>query len=324
MVTLAETLARAYEPEEPVRPLATGAGADGGWEAVEAFLAARRAAQRSSANTLTAYTNDLRQLRRYLDEQGVAGWGVEPVLLLEFVAWLKEHEFAPASQARKLAAARAFYGYMHESGRLASNPATRIGSPRVGRQAPKTLSEEEIVALLAAPAERHTPEGERDRAMFALLYATGMRVSELVSLDVADLDLAARTVRCTGRGGRERIVPFDEHAAASLAAYLDGARRTLVRTPDFPALFLNHRGDRLTRQGFWLIMKSYATAAGIGAALTPHTLRHSFAAHLLQKGALLRDVQQKLGHANISTTQMYRLVRPPAPPGAAPDATGVV
>ncbi len=317
MVTLAETVARAYEPEEPVRPLATAAG---GWEAVEAFLAARRAARRSSANTLTAYANDLRQLRRYLDDQGIAGWDVEPVLLLEFVAWLKEHEFAPASQARKLAAARAFYGFMHESGRLTSNPATRIGSPRVGRQAPKTLSPAEIVALLAAPSERHTPEGERDRAMFALLYATGMRVSELVSLDVSDVDQGARSVRCTGRGGRERTVPFDEHAAVCLAVYLEGARRTLVRTAETSALFLNHRGDRLTRQGFWLIMKSYATAAGIGGALTPHTLRHSFAAHMLQKGALLRDVQQKLGHANISTTQMYRLIRPPADEAA--DATG--
>jgi integrase/recombinase XerD len=303
MVMLAESRERVHGPEGPVRP-------DSGdpWDAVEAFLAARRAARRSSANTLTAYRNDLRQLRRFLDDHGVAGWEVEPVLVLEFVAWLKDQEFAPASQARKLAATRAFYGFMHESGHLAANPATRVGSPRVGRQPPKTLSRDEIEALLAAPAQRRTPEGERDRAMFALLYATGMRVSELMALDVSDVDLEGRTVRCTGRRGRQRTVPFDEPAAAAVAGYLRGARLTLAPAGDVPALFLNHRGDRLTRQGFWLVMKSYASAAGIRGTLTPHALRHSFAIHLLQRGALQREVQQKLGHANISTTQMYRLV----------------
>jgi integrase/recombinase XerD len=228
--------------------------------------------------------------------------------VLEFVAWLKDQEFAPASQARKLAATRAFYAFMHESGHLSTNPTTRVGSPRVGRQAPKTLSQNEIEALLAAPAQRRTPEGERDRAMFALLYATGMRVSELMALDVSDVDLEGRTVRCTGRRGRLRVVPFDEPAAVALADYLRGARLTLAPAGDVPALFLNHRGDRLTRQGFWLVMKSYASVAGIRGVLTPHALRHSFAIHLLQRGALLREVQQKLGHANISTTQMYRLV----------------
>jgi integrase/recombinase XerD len=313
MATLAETLERVYQPDQPARPerpLETR----GPWADVEAFLAARGATRRSSENTLSAYRNDLRQLRRFLDGHGdgIAGWDVEPVVILEFVAWLKDQEFAPASQARKLAATRAFYAYLHESGRLPTNPAAHIGSPRVGRHAPRILSEAEIEALLLAPSQRHTPEGQRDRAMFALLYATGMRVSELMSLDLTHLDLEARTVRCTGRRGRERVVTFDAPAAEALGAYIDGARRTLARSEDVSALFLNHRGDRLTRQGFWLIMKSYAEAAGITTSLTPHALRHSFATHLLRKGALLRDVQQKLGHANISTTQLYRLV-PPEP-----------
>jgi integrase/recombinase XerD len=312
MATLAETLERVYQPDQPARP--EHPPDSGAWADVEAFLAARGATRRSSANTLSAYRNDLRQLRRFLDGhgEGIAGWDVEPVVILEFVAWLKDQEFAPASQARKLAATRAFYAYLHESGRLATNPAARIGSPRVGRHAPRVLSEPEIEALLLAPSQRHTPEGERDRAMFALLYATGMRVSEMMALDLPHLDLEARTVRCTGHRGRERVVSFDAPAAGALATYLGGARRTLARSEDVPALFLNHRGDRLTRQGFWLIMKSYAEAAGIGASLTPHALRHSFATHLLRKGALLRDVQQRLGHANISTTQLYRLVPPEA------------
>jgi len=312
MATLAETLERVYRPDQPARP--DRPRDSKAWEDVEDFLTARGATRRSSENTLSAYRNDLRQLRRFLDGHGdgVSGWDVEPVVILEFVAWLKDQEFAPASQARKLAATRAFYAYLHESGRLPTNPAARIGSPRVGRHAPRVLTEAEVEALLLAPSQRHTPEGQRDRAMFALLYATGMRVSEMMGLDLTHLDLEARTVRCTGRGGRERVITFDASAAEALTAYLGGARRTLARSDDVPALFLNHRGDRLTRQGFWLIMKSYAESAGISASLTPHALRHSFATHLLRRGALLRDVQQKLGHANISTTQLYRLV-PPEP-----------
>ena len=160
MATLAETLERVYRPDQPARP-DRPRDLDGGWEDVEDFLAARGATRRSSENTLSAYRNDLRQLRRFLDGHGdgVAGWDVEPVVILEFVAWLKDQEFAPASQARKLAATRAFYAYLHESGRLPTNPAAHIGSPRVGRHAPSVLTEAEIEALLLAPSQRHTPEG---------------------------------------------------------------------------------------------------------------------------------------------------------------------
>ncbi|HEX2186660.1 MAG TPA: tyrosine recombinase [Chloroflexota bacterium] len=296
------------EPGRPGEGDESGArtAAGGRAQQVESFLGQLEAEGRLSTNTLTAYHNDLRQLCAFLDAKDVSGWAVEPTVVLDFIIWLKEQEYAPASLARKLAAVKAFFAYLHRHGYLETNPAARIGSPRVGRQTPKTISEAEVDALLAAPAQRNTPEAVRDRAMFALLYATGMRVSELVALNMDDLDLTASTVRCVGRGGRERIVPFDETAASYLTAYVSGVRPTLARENGVQALFLNHRGDRLTRQGFWLLMKSYTAAAGITSPLTPHTLRHSFAAHLLRKGAHLREVQQKLGHANISTTQIYR------------------
>lgn len=320
MVTLADALERVAAPQAdpmdavPVhvrerRTAAVYEPDDPRGSAISSFLSASGVEKGSSVNTLAAYRNDLRQLGAFLDSQGIDGWEVEPTTVLDFIVSLKEQEYAPASLARKLAAVRAFFAHLHRSGQLSSNPAARIGSPRVGRSTPNTMTEAEIVSLLAAPGHRHTPEGARDRAMFALLYATGMRVTELVMLDVPDVDLAERTARCLGRGGRRRVLPIDE-AADVLAAYLDDARPVLARGEETQALFLNHRGDRLTRQGFWLVMKSYASAAGITSRLTPHALRHSFATHLLQKGALLREVQQKLGHANISTTQMYRQIPP--------------
>jgi integrase/recombinase XerD len=273
---------------------------------VERFLAYLATEQRLSVNTLSAYRNDLRQLIAYLRGQGIAGWAVEPAVVVGFVVWLKEQQYSPASLARKLAAAKRFFAYLRERGIVAADPAARIGSPRVGRPRPKTISTEEIDALLAAPGRRHTPEAVRDAAMFALLYATGMRVSELVALDLDSLDLAARTARCVGRRGRQRVVTFDEQARLLLERYLTAARPALARDSGTVALFLNHRGDRLTRQGFWLLMKSYASEAGIKSPITPHLLRHSFAAHALSRGAQLREIQQQLGHASITTTQMYR------------------
>jgi integrase/recombinase XerD len=278
---------------------------------IDAFLAHLRAARRFSANTLTAYRNDLRQLQTYLAGEGTDTWDVAPEAVIGFIVWLKEKEYAAASLARKLAAARAFFGFLFRQGTIARDPAARIGSPRVNRAAPRTISAEEVDRLLAAPARRATPEAVRDRAMFALLYATGMRVSELVSLDLDALDVEHGTVRCVGRGGRERLLRYDATAHEALSPYLADARpaitgRQAAAGARVTALFVNHRGERLTRQGFWLLMKGYAAAAGIDKPLTPHTLRHSFAAHLLGRGALLREVQQQLGHANISTTQIYR------------------
>jgi integrase/recombinase XerD len=273
---------------------------------VAAFLTYLAAERRLSANTLSAYRNDLRQLRAYLDRQGVVDWAAEPSAVVGFVLWLKEQQYAPASLARKLAATKALFAFLRRRGFIPVDPSLQVGSPRVSRSAPKTMTADEVERLLAAPSHRHTPEAIRDAAMFALLYATGMRVGELTSLDVGAVHMEAVAVTCTGRRGRERVLHFDETARDALQAYLGGARDQLRRERSTNALFLNHRGDRLTRQGFWLLVKSYAGEAGIDGALTPHTIRHTFASHLLGKGARLREVQQRLGHANISTTQIYR------------------
>lgn len=290
-----------------VPPPATRAAAE---QQIEAFLRHLEAEKHFTGNTLSAYRNDLRQLQTYLTQQGVKDWSVDAAIVLGFIIWLKEREYAAASLARKLAATKTFFSYLYKAGLVASDPAAGVGSPRVGRHVPQTISVDEVDRLLAAPGRRSSPEAVRDRAMFSLLYATGMRVSELVSLDLKAVDLADGTVRCTGRAGRQRVLSVDEKTRETLRAYVEKARPGMDHGAAGGALFLNHRGDRLTRQGFWLLMKNYAADAGITSAITPHTLRHSFATHLLGNGALLRDVQQKLGHANISTTQMYRLAQP--------------
>lgn len=276
---------------------------------IEYFLAHLGSEKRFSSNTLSAYRNDLRQLRRFLIDSGVSDWSVEPATVLGFVFWLKEKEYATASMARKLAATKTFFAYLRNRGLIEADPAAHVGSPRVGRSTPKTITVEEVDRLLSAPAYRKTQEAARDGAMFALLYATGMRVTELVSLDVTDINPDDATITCTGRAGRRRVIKFDERTLTALREYLTSARAALLRGGSETALFLNHRGDRLTRQGFWLLVKSYASEAGIASAITPHTIRHSFAAHMLGRGMQLREVQQKLGHANISTTQVYRQVR---------------
>jgi integrase/recombinase XerD len=294
-------------PKTAAAPAADAATRSATEEHLDSFLEHLRAEKGFSGNTLSAYRNDLRQLRAYLAERGVDGWNADRATLTEYLFRLKEQEYAAASMARKLAAIKTFFAYLFRAGVIPADSAAGISSPRVGRHAPQTISVDEVDRLLDAPGKRVTPEAVRDRAMFALLYGTGMRVSELVSLDLDALDLAAGTVRCTGRGGRQRDLAVDERTRAALGHYLAAARPVLDRGAAGQALFLNHRGERLTRQGFWLLMKSYASGAGITSPITPHTLRHSFAAHQLGKGALLREVQQQLGHANISTTQMYRL-----------------
>jgi integrase/recombinase XerD len=282
---------------------------------IDAFLRHQQVERGFSTNTLSAYRNDLRQLRSRLTAEGLDGWDVEPQHVVGFIFWLREKEYAPASLARKLAAVKAFFAHLHRQGLIAADPAAAIGSPRVGRAAPKTISQGEIDRLLAAPGQRTTPEAMRDRAMFALLSATGMRVSELLSLDLDALALEQQTLRCVGRHGRERLVRFDAATRDTLGRYVWWGRPDLARrrpaaagSPGQSAVFLNHRGARLTRQGFWLLLKAYAAEVGIRSSITPHALRHSFAVHLVSEGVHLREVQQRLGHANISTTQIYRQV----------------
>jgi integrase/recombinase XerD len=261
-----------------------------------------------SGNTTAAYRTDLEQFHVFLTERSIVEWGsVSHEHVLDFMIFLRERSYANSTVARRTAAVKSFYAYLTQIGVCAHDPTARIDSPKVDRYLPKAISPNQIDELLELPLRTSSPEGLRDKAMLELLYATGLRVSELVALNMDDLTLAVDegTVRCASKG-RERRVPFNSTAATALEEYLDIGRGNLARLNQQPieALFLNHRGKRLTRQGFWLILKGYAEQLGL-AELTPHMLRHSFAAHMLGSGADLRAVQELLGHASISTTQIY-------------------
>ncbi len=266
----------------------------------------------SSANTIAAYGIDLSQFCSYLNASpngnAEAFWDkVDRDAIIDYVSDLKRRRYAEATVARKIAALKAFFAYMHQvEGIVKQNPTENVGF-RVPKSLPKPLSIKEVDELLEQPARRATPEAKRDKAMLELLYATGMRVTELVSLDIVHVHMSPRAphVRCMGKGSKERTIPIHKDALVAVQDYLDEGRPQLVRNKHEPALFVNRRGDRLTRQGFWLILKGYARMAAISKAVTPHTLRHSFATHMLRGGAPLRNVQELLGHANMSTTQVY-------------------
>jgi integrase/recombinase XerD len=266
----------------------------------------------SSKNTIDAYRNDLSGFRQFLGTQPSEN-GVSPLASLDrarilgFISWLNEKGYARATVARKVAAVKSFCTFLVDRGDLASDPTAAVSSPRAPKPVPKPLSVDEVDTLLREPRKHTTPEAMRDAAMLELMYATGMRVTELVSLNVDSLHLqpAPAYVRCLGKGSKERTIPVHEQAVAALDRYLDDSRPALLKNRPQTALFVNRRGERLTRQGFWLILKGYARSAGIDSHVTPHTLRHSFATHLLRGGASVRDVQELLGHANVSTTQVY-------------------
>jgi integrase/recombinase XerD len=226
-------------------------------------------------------------------------------LVLSYILSLKERDYAQATVARKVAAARSLFKFLHSEGEILENPAQGISSEKVPKTLPRYLTPQEVDELLEQPARRATPEAKRDRAMLELLYATGMRVTELVSLNVSDINLEVGYVRCLGKGSKERVIPVHDHAVRAVKEYSTEARPQLMRDAEEKALFLNRQGKRLTRQGFWLILKNYTAQAHLEADITPHTLRHSFATHMLHGGADLRSVQELLGHANISTTQIY-------------------
>jgi integrase/recombinase XerD len=276
-------------------------------EQVEQFLAHMASERGMSANTTAAYRTDLDQLCSYLHEQGLSSWpDVTHDNVLGFMLFLRERRYANSTVARRTAAVKSFFAYLAGQGLIASDPTEQIDSPKVDRFPPKAISPHQVDELLELPLRSSSPEGLRDKAMLELLYATGLRVSELVALNLGDVGLEQGTVRCAGKAGRERVLPLGPTAGTSLEEYLDAARGQLSRNSDeaTDALFLNHRGKRLTRQGFWLILKGYAEEVGLHD-LTPHTLRHSFAAHMLGSGAELREVQERLGHASLSTTQIY-------------------
>ena len=279
---------------------------------VKHFLTFMSVEKGSAANTISAYRNDLEQFRQFVHTTCSNGtqaeWcDVNPAVLQGYVQHLRDKDYADATVARKVAAVKSFFNYLTAEGLVPSDPTESLSSPRVGKTLPKPLTVREVDELLEQPRKRSTPEAKRDKAMLELLYATGMRVSELVSLDLDSIELHQNkaTVRCKGKGGKERLIPIHDQAVHALRIYLQEARPELARSRREKALFINRRGERLTRQGFWLILKNYARQAQISSDVTPHTLRHSFATHMLRGGAPLRSVQELLGHANISTTQVY-------------------
>ena len=276
-------------------------------EQIEQFLTYITVEKGYSQNTLAAYRNDLTQYLGFLEGR-VSSWGeVTRDNIVDYIMVMKlDQEYASSTVARKVAAIKSFFHYLVERGELQDDPTATLDSPKVRKRLPKAVSAEDIDRLLKAPAREQTPKALRDRALLELLYATGLRVTEVVSLDVDDINLASSTVRVVRpKDKRERIVPVHERALIPLQDYVERGRMQLLRDPQVSALFLNHRGQRLTRQGLWLIVKHYVREVDIVEGVTPHTLRHTFAAHLLDQKAELEYVQQILGHANISTTQVY-------------------
>ena len=280
-------------------------------EFVESFLNYMTVERGASPNTLAAYRNDLVQLTEFFQsEMGVSveniAWeDVSEKTVSDYVLYLRELGYSETTKARKIASTKSLFGFLVEEGILDGNPTANVSAPKIGRSLPETLTVEEVDKLLAAPVGIHTPEAIRDQAMLELLYASGMRVSELLSLDLKDVSIQGGSVRCVGKGGKERVMPIHRHASDALKFYIEEARPGLMGSKTTDAIFLNSRGGRLTRQGFWVILKGHCERAGLRSNITPHTLRHSFATHLLHGGAPLRHVQELLGHASISTTQVY-------------------
>jgi len=280
-------------------------------ERVDAFLHYMSAERGASKNTLDAYRNDLTRFTEFTLGNSGSGTIAETVnrdLITNYILWLKNNaEYKPATIARKVAAVKSFCAFLLDHGDLTSNPTASIDSPRAPKPVPRPMTTTDVDSLLREPLRVGTPESVRDAAMLELMYATGMRVTELVSLNLDSLHLqpGPAYVRCLGKGAKERTIPVYEQAVTAVEKYLDDARPVLLKDRPQTALFVNRRGERLTRQGFWLILKNYARTAGIAAHVTPHTLRHSFATHMLRGGASVRDVQELLGHANVSTTQVY-------------------
>lgn len=277
-------------------------------EQIRQFLDFLVVEQGCSENTIAAYHNDLSQFARFLSKMHppITWWTeVKKDNIVNYILHLKEREYTSSTVARKVAAVKSFFHFLLAEGLIQDDPTANLDSPKVDKRLPKALSHDLITRLLAEAGKSSTPKGHRDKALLELLYATGMRVSELVLLNTDDVNLASANVRCFGKGSKERIIPIYERAVLALEEYLQKGRPRFLKDPDEKALFLNHRGKRLTRQGLWLIIKHYADEIGIGPEVTPHTLRHSFATHMLSGGAGLREVQKLLGHANISTTQVY-------------------
>ncbi|MCY9657049.1 site-specific tyrosine recombinase XerD [Paenibacillus chondroitinus] len=259
-----------------------------------------------SKNTLESYERDLQQFVDYLERQGITAWKeTSKANIAGFLSQLKLLGRATATLSRNLVSIRAFYQYLVRERLVDADPSLFIEAPKPEKKLPKVLSVEEVGKLLDAP-HLELVSGVRDKAMLELLYATGIRVSELISMNVDDVQLQLGFIRCMGKGNKERNIPLSSIAIRCLSAYIHKDRKKLLKkSADEEALFIGHLGTRMTRQGFWKILKRYANEMKIESEITPHALRHSFAAHLIENGADLRSVQEMLGHSDISSTQLY-------------------
>ncbi|HSE58281.1 MAG TPA: site-specific tyrosine recombinase XerD [Nitrospiraceae bacterium] len=272
---------------------------------IDRFVRYLRVESGLAANTAESYRLDLEKFLAYLGKRGLADpTGVTPAILAEFFAGVAKGGGAASSRARYLATLRGFYRFLLQEGFCRDDPTQHLSAPKTGVKLPRTLTKQEVAALLDGPVS-DGPEAARDDAMIELLYASGLRVSELVALPLAGLNLQVGCVLVSGKGGKQRIVPIGEMAHRKLTQYLSQARGLLLNRRPSPMLFVTRRGGPLTRQGFWKLLRSRARQAGIAARLSPHVLRHSFATHLLDRGADLRSVQAMLGHASLATTQIY-------------------
>ncbi len=258
-----------------------------------------------SKNTIQSYGHDLRNFEKYVFESdGGSLLKVDRDAILSFMSLQQRQGKASSSISRSLAAMKQFYRFLVQEELISTDPTADFESPKTEKRLPKVMTLEEVDLLLAGP-DLTKPSGRRDKAMLELLYATGIRVSEMISLNVSNVNLENGYVRCIGKGSKERIIPLGSIAAKFVRQFIERGRKSMLKNQKTEALFLNHHGRRLTRQGFWKILKKHAVDSGIKRDIKPHTIRHSFATHLLENGADLRSVQEMLGHADISTTQIY-------------------
>ncbi|MDF1512555.1 MAG: site-specific tyrosine recombinase XerD [Anaerolineae bacterium] len=259
-----------------------------------------------ATNTLDAYRRDLKQFAQFVQQENLHEWeNLTTDCLRRYLAWLQQHAYRPATVSRKVATARSFLNFLFSEGIISHELLNWLHQPKTGKRLPKSLAPSEVDRLIKATTLDETALALRDNAILELLYATGMRASELTSLTVDDLDLGAGTLRCMGKGSKERAIPLYPGALEILVQYLKEGRPFLLRESSERVVFVNNLGKPLSRQGIWFLVQHYAKVAGLPDWVTPHTLRHSFATHLLEGGAELREVQQLLGHANITTTQIY-------------------
>jgi integrase/recombinase XerD len=285
-------------------PFSGGGPARGADASLDDYLTHLQVERRLAAHSVESYARDLARLATFADESGVNVTSLDAPSLELFVRQLLSEGLSPRSVARMVAAIRGYYKYLVREGQLDTSPADDLRAARPWPTLPRYLSEDEVERLLVAP-DVSTALGLRDRAMLELLYATGLRVSELVGLPVADVNLSAGYLTTTGKGDKQRLVPVGDQAADWLRRYLADARSTLLGRASSARLFVNARGGDLSRVGFWKILKGHGKVAGLRTSLSPHVLRHSFATHLLDHGADLRAIQAMLGHADLSTTQIY-------------------